>query len=297
MQSFDERMTAYRAAIGQALEAYMARPGLLEPLAQYMRYSLITSGKLLRPSLCLAACDMLQGDLEAALPVACALEMIHSYSLIHDDLPAMDNDDFRRGKPSNHKAFGEANAILAGDGLLSYAFEVMLDALAAYPNIPGYLKALRAVAKGAGVDGMVAGQVVDLDNTAKETKSAELLRYIHAHKTGAMLRASLLAGAHIAGANAQEIEAIGDFGDLYGLLFQITDDILDVEGDFAHMGKTLGKDAQNDKLTYVNIYGLDRAKRMADETAQKARTTLNERFGEKASFFLALCDQTLTRRH
>ena len=209
---------------------------------------------------------------------------------------AMDDDDFRRGKPSNHKVFGEGMAVLAGDGLLSYAFEVMLSALALHGDNPGYLEAVRSVAGGAGVCGMVAGQAADLESEGDETAGADRLQYIHARKTGAIIKAAALAGAHIANADARQLHAISEFGSLYGLLFQITDDILDVEGDFTAMGKTLGKDKEAHKLTYVNLYGLETAKQMAEETAQKARNAV-ACFGSGANYLTELVDITLERKH
>lgn len=294
--SYQADSARYGALIARTLEDYMRNPYIPAGLLKAMNYSLNNGGKRMRPCLTLAACEMLGGDAEDALPVACALEMIHSYSLIHDDLPAMDDDDFRRGKPSNHKVFGEGMAILAGDGLLSYAFEVMLCALALHSDNPGYLEAVRAVAGGAGVCGMVAGQAVDLEPENGQGALEDRLKYIHARKTGAIIKAAALAGAHIANADAKQMEAVSEFGSLYGLLFQITDDVLDVEGDFAGMGKTLGKDKEAHKLTYVNLYGLEAAKRMARETAQQAKAALAG-FGASAGYFLELTDITLGRKH
>ncbi|MDR0840943.1 MAG: polyprenyl synthetase family protein [Christensenellaceae bacterium] len=284
----------YREIIGGELTKYLQDPDIPKQLRAPMAYSLHTGGKLLRPSLALAVCDMLDGGFVAVLPVACAIEMIHTYSLIHDDLPAMDDDDYRRGKPSNHKVFGEGNAILAGDGLLTYAFEVMLRALALYTDCPGYLDAIRAVANGAGVRGMVGGQAMDLASDGGAAADAAQLEYIHTHKTGAMIKASVLAGAYIAGANAAQLKALDKFGTLYGLLFQITDDILDVEGSLQDMGKTSGKDKQANKLTYVNMYGLETAKQMARDTAARAKETV-AMFGESAGYFIELTDSTLKR--
>lgn len=294
--NYREGSERYRALVEGALGAYMGNSSIPARLLEAMAYSLQSGGKRLRPCLALAACEMLKGRAEDALPAACALEMIHTYSLIHDDLPAMDDDDYRRGRPSNHKVFGEGMAILAGDGLLSYAFEVMLEALARHGNDPGYLEAIRAVAAGAGVAGMVAGQTVDLESEGEAVMSAERLQYIHQRKTGAMIRAALLAGAHIAHGEERQLAALGEFGSLYGLLFQITDDVLDVEGSFEGMGKTLGKDQAAHKLTYVNLYGLQAAKEMAADTARRAKEALAI-FGHSAEYFLELTDSTLSRDH
>ena len=206
--SYRESVERYRALTARTLEEYMGNPYIPKGLLTAMSYSLYNGGKRLRPCLTLAVCEMLGGDVEDALPVACALEMIHTYSLIHDDLPAMDDDDFRRGKPSNHKVFGEGMAVLAGDGLLSYAFEVMLSALALHGDNPGYLEAVRSVAGGAGVCGMVAGQAADLESEGDETAGADRLQYIHARKTGAIIKAAALAGAHIANPDARQLHPI-----------------------------------------------------------------------------------------
>ena len=267
-----------------------------------MEYSLMAGGKRLRPVLFLSSYELacrhsrVEPETDPIRPMACALEMIHTYSLIHDDLPAMDDDDYRRGKPSNHKVFGEGMAVLAGDGLLSYAFETMLAALAAHGGDVGYLCAVQAVAEGAGVGGMVAGQAVDLEAEREAKVDADTLEYIHAHKTGAMIKAAVVAGAHIAHADAAQLSAIGAFGSLYGLLFQITDDVLDVSGSFAGMGKTLGKDQAAHKLTYVSLYGLEAARRVAADTARRAKEALAI-FGQAAEYFIELTEATLQRDH
>ncbi len=260
-----ERITA-------ALQAYM-KAEMPEELRKAMEYSLLAGGKRLRPMLCLSACEMAGGQLEAALPLACALEMIHTYSLIHDDLPCMDDDDFRRGRPSNHKVFGEANALLAGDGLLSIAAEI---------------------ARGAGVNGMVAGQWKDLANEKNPSADAATLTDIHTRKTGALITAAVLAGGLAGKADAAEMKALRAFGAHFGVLFQITDDLLDVEGDEKTVGKTLGKDAAHEKLTYPALYGVPASRRMAEEEARLAEDALAP-FGERAAWFIELTEQTLTR--
>lgn len=280
--------------IETALRAYLSA-NIPEPLCEAMKYSLLAGGKRLRPMLCLSACEMTGGSQEAALPLACALEMIHTYSLIHDDLPCMDNDDFRRGRPSNHKAFGEANALLAGDGLLTYAFEVILSEGPKYiDNVPRYYEAAAQIASGAGVKGMVAGQWADLANENNASANAEMLSYIHARKTGALITAAVLAGGLVGHADAMELAALRDFGTHFGLLFQITDDLLDVEGNAEKVGKTLGKDAAHAKLTYPGLYGIAETKKMAGREAQSAKDAL-QCFGTRAAWFLKLADQTLLR--
>ncbi|MDD3921363.1 MAG: polyprenyl synthetase family protein [Eubacteriales bacterium] len=287
-----EQQQAYIKAVNTALEIYMKRPGIPDRLRESMAYSLFAGGKRLRPVLLLACNQMLSGDMESAMPFACAIEMIHSYSLIHDDLPAMDNDDLRRGKPTNHKVFGEGMAVLAGDGLLSYAVQIMAEACAA--GTRAQMLAMQAVLQGAGVTGMVAGQCLDLENERNPVQNEATLRAIHAGKTGAMLIAAVTAGAHTANANASQVTALARFGEQYGLLFQITDDILDVTGTAAQMGKTLGKDAASGKLTYPSLFGLNESKRKAVETAELAKASL-EIFGQSAAFLHELVSDTLKR--
>ena len=244
--------------------------------------------------LCLEAASMLGGSEEAAMPIACALEMIHTYSLIHDDLPCMDDDDMRRGRPSNHKVFGEGNAVLAGDGLLSLAFETMLNEGDKHiAKAPRYYEAAAEVARGAGVSGMVAGQSLDLEKTGSDGDIA-LLEAIQTRKTGAMIEAALCSGAIIAGAEKAELDAIRSFAKSYGKLFQITDDILDVAGTKENMGKTLGKDAEENKLTAVTLLGLDGAREYAAMVSNEAKRAL-EIFGSKAEKLLELSESTLHR--
>ena len=236
-------------------------------LSEAMAYSVLAGGKRLRPVLLLSACVDLGGEAEAARPFACALEMIHTYSLIHDDLPAMDNDDLRRGRPTNHKMFGEALAILAGDGLLSLAFSTMAAACTG----PREVRALQEIATGAGVQGMVAGQVEDVLHDGQPV-GRELLAFIHAHKTASMLQGALCAGGALAGAGEETREALRQAGLKLGLAFQIQDDILDVTGDEAALGKPLHSDEKNHKTTYADFYGLEGAdalsRQYSDEAAQ-----------------------------
>lgn len=293
MARLQAELRRYRELLEPQLIQYLSATDIPETLQKSMIYSIEAGGKRLRGCLCLAACELAGSSVENALPFACALEMIHAYSLIHDDLPCMDNDDFRRGKPTNHKVFGEGNAILAGDGLLSYAFEVTLNAAASHKDEPRYIDAALTIARGAGVFGMVAGQSMDLANERCEDLDADTLIYIHRHKTGALLTASILAGAIIGGASVELLQALNTYGDEYGKLFQITDDILDVTGDFKHMGKTLGKDASAAKLTYVTLYGLERAKEKAEQSAMQAKKALKEY--SSAVFFQDLVEYTLRR--
>lgn len=255
-----------------------------------MRYSLTAGGKRLRPSMLLAAADMLGVPREEALVPACALEMIHTYSLIHDDLPGMDNDTMRRGRPTNHVVFGEGQAILAGDGLLSLAFELMLKNALAYPDKAlNHSAAAYEIACGAGVRGMVGGQCMDLYCERESIRDEQMLLYIHENKTARMLTSPLRAAGRLAGfaPESEQMHALTGYGLHFGLLFQAVDDILDVVGDQALVGKTLGKDAESGKLTYVTLYGLDGARRKASELRRRAERSL-DCFGERAQFFRTL---------
>ena len=261
---------------------------IAEPLKSAMGYSLFSGGKRLRPVLALSANALLGGDANEALPVACALEMIHTYSLIHDDLPAMDDDDLRRGRPTNHKVFGEGMAVLAGDGLLSYAFEIMLGNALKYPdNAQGHLLAIRQVASGAGVFGMVGGQCMDLYCQDGGEADGKVLEFIHRNKTGAMIVSSLLSGLYLCSPDEMQSGAVRAYGSDVGLAFQITDDILDVVGDARKLGKHTGSDARAKKLTYPALYGLDAARKKVDELVGSARAHISC-FGERAAFLTEL---------
>ena len=256
-------------------------------LANSMRYSLTAGGKRLRPSMLLAAADMLNVPREEAMIPACALEMIHTYSLIHDDLPGMDNDTMRRGRPTNHVVFGEGQAILAGDGLLSLAFELMLENAMAYPaNAVNHNAAIYEIAHGAGAYGMVGGQCMDLYCEREGIMDEAMLSYIHENKTARMLISPLRAAGRLAGLapDSEEMTALTGYGISFGLLFQAVDDILDVVGDQALVGKTLGKDAESGKLTFVTLYGLEGAREKANELREKAGRYISV-FGKRAEFF------------
>ena len=291
MSAFTEQHERYLALLMPELQRALSREGIPDSLRDAMRYSVLAGGKRLRPSLCMASAELAGETAEIALPFAAALELIHTYSLIHDDLPCMDNDDFRRGKPTNHKVFGEGFAVLAGDGLLSLAVEIAAEAALKLGTCG--TRALYAIIHGAGVSGMVAGQSRDLENEKSPAWSEETLLSIHRGKTGALLRASVLSGAYAAGADEALLHALSRFGEAYGLLFQITDDLLDVTGDFAAMGKTLGKDAAEQKLTYVTFYGLEQAKTLAGRAADEADAALS---GYRAEYFHSLVASTLSRR-
>jgi geranylgeranyl diphosphate synthase type II len=238
-----------------------------------MRYSLFAGGKRLRPVLTLATVEALGGDVEAALPIACTLEMVHTYSLIHDDLPAMDNDDIRRGKPTNHKMFDEATAILAGDALLTQAFQV-LGTL----KMPGreavLLRIVGELATASGSVGMVAGQMADIENEGRKA-TPEMLAFIHAHKTGALLTAAVRIGAIFADATEEELQVLTTYAQRIGLAFQIVDDILDVVGEAEKLGKAVGADAALEKSTYPSLYGLEESRRTVQRLTDEAHQALN----------------------
>ena len=261
-----------------------------------MRYSVMAGGKRLRPAMLMAAVEMLGGDMEIALDFGCAVEMIHTYSLIHDDLPGMDNDTLRRGRPTNHVVFGEGQAILAGDGLLNNAFEVMLNAaLRADSNHWQLIAAAREIAEGAGARGMVGGQCMDLYCEREHVTGIEQLNYIHINKTARMFMHPLRAAALIAGANGAAIEALTRYGEAFGIMFQAADDLLDVEGDAAELGKSIGKDAEAGKLTCISEYGVEGTRALVEQKRREALDAL-EIFGEKAAFFAELVNSMLGRK-
>lgn len=263
-----------------------------ETIHRAMRYSLFAGGKRIRPILCLEAARTLSDDGNAALPCACSLELIHTYSLIHDDLPALDNDDYRRGKLTNHKVFGDAMAILAGDSLLTLAFQVLAQLAAEGEKKTRLIEEL-ATASGT-VGGMIGGQVADLEGEGRPPDAA-LLETIHRAKTGALLRASLRMGAIFAGANERQYAALSSYGEHIGLAFQIVDDILDVEESSEALGKTAGKDAQQNKITFPAVYGLAESRRMAEEECERAHGVLDP-LGERAARLHELADLIVHRK-
>jgi len=266
-------------------------------LYESMTYSLKAGGKMLRPVLLLAACDFCGGDEKLALPYACAIEYIHTYSLIHDDLPAMDNDDLRRGIPTNHKVFGEATAILAGDGLLTSAFEAMnKDMLLYFDNEEKLKRRVRAVyeiSKGAGCRGMIAGQIADMEAENKQC-TKEILDYIHINKTAALIKAAVRAGAHLGGADKKMLADLDEYAENIGLAFQIVDDILDVKGNEEELGKKTGQDQVNQKATYPCRYGLSESKEKVQELTENAKKAM-EPYYDNAEFFIRLADDLAGR--
>ena len=266
-------------------------------LYEAMKYSLAAGGKRIRPVLLLAACDFCGGNVEEALPYACAIEYIHTYSLIHDDLPCMDDDDLRRGLPTNHKVYGEAMAVLAGDGLLTTAFEAMnRDMLLYFDDTDALKRRIRAsyeISKGAGCRGMLAGQVADIEAEDK-TCSKEMLDYIHITKTAALIIAAVRAGAQLGKADAEMLANLTIFAENLGLAFQICDDILDVEGSEEEMGKKAGMDIANKKATYPALYGLEESKKRLNELTDTAINALSEYY-DNAELFTKLAKELAVR--
>ena len=267
-------------------------------LYEAMKYSLIAGGKRLRPVLLLAACDFAGGDIKEAIPYACAMEYIHTYSLIHDDLPAMDNDDLRRGLPTNHKVYGEAMAILAGDGLLTTAFEAINKDMMLYFDEPEKMvkriKAANEIAKGAGCRGMVAGQVSDIEGEGADF-SNEMLEYIHINKTGALIRSSIKAGLYLGNPTSYMIDNMDHYAENLGLAYQIADDILDVVGNTEELGKATGSDERKNKNTYTSINGLDAAYKRLEELTDNAVQAIAPYY-DNAEFFRELVLKLKHRR-
>lgn len=262
------KMNNYIEAVNKKLEEFM--PVLYpEDIFKAMRYTVTLPGKRLRPVMCLETCRMFGGNIEDAIPTACAIEMLHAQTLIHDDLPCMDNDDFRRGKPTNHKVFGEANAVLAGDALLTFAPQIIIKNS---KNL-GSDKLIRIMEEyfhAAGAFGVIAGQVADIESEKNYPENAqETLEYIHTHKTADLFKLALRTGAIIADASEKEIEEITEFGQNMGVAFQIADDILDETSTFEEMGKTLGKDKEAGKLTYTNLYGIEKSRQDLNNLIEK----------------------------
>ena len=285
----EERRARIEAALHRSLPPTEARP---QTLHASLRYSVLSPGKRLRPTLTLAAAEAVGGTDEDVMPTACALECIHVFSLIHDDLPCMDNDDYRRGRLTNHKVYGDAMALLAGDALLALAFQLIADNVATVPA-ERVLPTLRLIAEASGTWGMVGGQVVDMESQGQEV-TPETLQYIHAHKTGALLTASVLAGALLAGATTAQVDALRAYGGHIGLAFQIADDILDVTGDEAIIGKPVGSDEERDKATYPKLYGLNESRRRAHAEVDAALHALAN-FDEKAEPLRAIARYIVER--
>ncbi|XAR73532.1 Geranylgeranyl diphosphate synthase [Bertholletia excelsa] len=265
--NFEEYMSTKAKGVNEALDKAVP---LREPIKihEAMRYSLLAGGKRVRPILCIASCELVGGEEQVAIPVACAVEMIHTMSLIHDDLPCMDNDDLRRGRPTNHKIFGEDTAVLAGDALLSLAFEHMAERTVQVPP-ERVVRAISELGSAVGPVGLVAGQIVDLSSEGSEV-GLRKLEYIHLHKTAKLLEASVVCGAIMGGGSMVEVDRLRKYARCIGLLFQVVDDILDVTKSTEELGKTAGKDLASDKATYPKLMGLEKAKEFAGELMEKA---------------------------
>ncbi len=291
--SFDlsSYLAGAKARIEVALDNSLG-PERPEELREAMRYSLLAGGKRLRPILCLAACELAGGEGENALPTAVAIEMIHTMSLIHDDLPAMDNDDLRRGRPTNHKVYGDAIAILAGDALLTRAFEMVSLRSANVPK-ERLLKVIGELSLVAGAPGLVGGQVEDLKCEGKEV-DLSTLEFIHLHKTGSLLKASVICGALIAGAEDKLVKALKTYATGIGLAFQIIDDILDVTSSSDVLGKTAGKDLIADKTTYPKLLGIDESRKRAQDLIKQAKDALIP-WGYSSAPLIALADYITSR--
>jgi geranylgeranyl diphosphate synthase, type II len=288
-QYLDQRREKVESALNDSITVIYP-----EKIYEAMRYSLLAGGKRLRPILCLATCELIGGTLEMAMPTACALEMIHTMSLIHDDLPAMDNDDYRRGKLTNHKVFGDDIAILAGDGLLAYAFEYLAVHTHGVPA-ERLLKVVARLGHAVAATGLVGGQVVDLDSEGESDITIEKLNFIHTHKTGALLEASVVSGAELASADNNTLQQLTRYANNIGLAFQIIDDVLDITATYEELGKTAGKDLQAQKATYPSLWGIDESRRQAQRLVQEAQAILAD-FGDKALPLMAIADYITERK-
>jgi geranylgeranyl diphosphate synthase type II len=289
-------MAERRRQVDAALEEWLPQQGNHPPkVHEAMRYSVFAGGKRLRPLLALLSCEAVGGNLEDAMPAAVALEMVHTYSLIHDDLPAMDDDDYRRGRRTCHRVYGEAMAILAGDALLTHAFQVLADPAPRRVPAARRLQVIAEIAEAAGSRGMVGGQAMDIVAEGHEIDRPTLV-YLHTHKTGALIRASVRVGAIAGGAVDEQLLALTRYGDRVGLAFQIVDDILDIEGASEEMGKTAGSDLRRKKATYPAVMGLEESRREAALLLQEAKEALRP-LGEKGAILGALADFVGNRRH
>ncbi|KAM7524192.1 hypothetical protein LguiA_014094 [Lonicera macranthoides] len=285
---FKSYMVQKANSVNQALNDAVS---VREPIKihESMRYSLLAGGKRVRPMLCIAACELVGGDEATAMPAACAVEMIHTMSLMHDDLPCMDNDDLRRGKPTNHKVYGEDVAVLAGDALLAFSFEHVATATAGVSS-GRIVRAILELAKCIGAEGLVAGQVVDICSEGISDVGLEHLEFIHVHKTAALLEGSVVLGAILGGGSDEEIEKLRKFARCIGLLFQVVDDILDVTKSSLELGKTAGKDLVADKTTYPKLIGIEKSREFADKLNKEAQDQLSGFDSRKAAPLIALAN-------
>lgn len=293
--SFKDELIEKVSVVDEYLEKYLpSAEEYPQIIFEAMRYSVFAGGKRLRPIMVMEACKAFGGEWEKSMPFACSLEMIHTYSLIHDDLPALDNDDYRRGRLTSHKMFGEDVAILAGDALLHHAFETMSGACVKQNDINS-VKAMLAIAEGAGVHGMVGGQVVDVISEGKPIDK-ETLDFIHKNKTAAMLVGALKSGALLGGASDEEVKKIERAGELIGIAFQIQDDILDVTSTFEKLGKPINSDEKNNKVTYATMFGVEKAAEFVENMSDEAIAILKS-MGDKTDFLVKLTEYLIKREN
>lgn len=293
---FKQALKQRAIQVENLLTEYMpVEEGYQKTIMESMNYSLSAGGKRLRPILTMEACNIVGGNVEEAIPFAMAVEMIHTYSLIHDDLPALDNDDLRRGKKTNHMVFGEDMAILAGDALLNYAFEVMLSNSIDKDNPNKYIKAMNEIVKSAGIYGMIGGQVVDVQSENQQIPK-DKLDYIHKNKTAAIIIGCMRAGAIIGDATKEQLDNITNYAQNIGLSFQIVDDILDIIGDESKLGKKVGSDIENHKSTYPSLIGLEESKLVAYELIKEAKNSI-EIIGKDTKFLSDLADYIIDREY
>lgn len=295
MEEFNEWISYRRNLINKELELFLKKKNNLQSVIyDAVNYSVFAGGKRIRPILTLGSYELFDYDILVPMPFACAVEMIHTYSLIHDDLPAMDNDDYRRGKLSCHKKFGEDIAILAGDALLNKAYEIIFNLSKSNDiSLDIILEAGKILSHASGSEGMIGGQVVDLNH---KEGNLDVLKYLHSHKTGALINASCKIGGVLGGADESDLKALDDFSKNLGLAFQIKDDILDVEGKKDEMGKSSGSDIENNKLTYVSLIGIEKAKKLEKELTEKSISSLDY-FGSNGKCLKELAESLLNRKN
>lgn len=285
-----EYLKEKKELIEKTIDSYLGEFSYPHVIAEGMRYAVLNGGKRIRPVLILMTLDILGKDETLGLPSGAALEMIHSYSLVHDDLPALDNDDYRRGKLTTHKKFGEAQGILIGDSLLTHAFNVLTEKNEGVISDRKIVEIVKLTSSYAGINGMIGGQTVDVESEGKKI-DMETLKYIHKNKTGKLLRLPIEIGCVIGDASKEIREKLEEYADLIGLAFQIKDDILDVEGDFEKLGKPVGSDAELEKSTYPSLIGMDESKKLLDETLEKAKKIIADNFSEeKGKILIELAD-------
>lgn len=285
-----EYLKEKKELIEKTIDSYLGEFSYPYVIAEGMRYAVLNGGKRIRPVLILMTLDILGKDETLGLPSGAALEMIHSYSLVHDDLPALDNDDYRRGKLTTHKKFGEAQGILIGDSLLTHAFNVLTEKNEGVISDKKIVEIVKLTSSYAGINGMIGGQTVDVESEGKKI-DMETLKYIHKNKTGKLLRLPIEIGCVIGDASKEIREKLEEYADLIGLAFQIKDDILDVEGDFEKLGKLVGSDAELEKSTYPSLIGMDESKKLLDETLEKAKKIIADNFSEeKGKILIELAD-------